>query len=574
MTDTPRTSLPWRPVVLDVWPAVLAVLLCWPLLAGAGHPLARDLVFVPHQPWTDASIGLGESAPRAVPLDAVVSLLTAVVDGGVLARIVLPLGLALAGWGTHRLVRGLGTVGRLVAGGAAVWNPYVVERTSLGQWALLLGYAALPWLLVAARRFREDGRARDLGGTVCWLAVASLTPTGGLLGCAAVLVAGTGRARRTGWLVAVCVLLQLPWVVPSLVGAGGGGTSDPAGVALFAAGAEGPPGLLGTVVALVGGGGIWDAGSVPASRDLVWGPLAAVAALVALLLGRRLLRDVLELRRLAGLAAGGLAVALASSLPGGESLMETLVEHAPGAGLLRDAQKFLAPYVVLVAVAAGATAHRAVRAVAARGPEVVLGVATLAVVAPLMLLPDGAGETWPTVDPVTYPSGLDAVAERMDAEGGGDVATLPWRSYRRFAWGHGQVSSDPAVRWFDRGVVVSDDLVVGDKVVRGESARSHRIGVALAAGPVAPALAAEGVGWALVYRDDPATPDLDLAGLEEIYVDDDLLLFRVPGAEPGPAPTSLARTVVLAADSLALLVLLSGTAAVAVSARRARKPPR
>jgi hypothetical protein len=574
MVGTPRRSLRLRPVLLDLWPALLAVVLCWPLLTGRGHPLARDLVFVPRQPWTDAGIGLGESAPRAVPLDAVVSTLTAVVDGGLVARLVLPLGLALAGWGTHRLVRGLGTTGRLVAGGIAVWNPYVVERTALGQWALLLGYAAIPWLLVAAGRFREQGRLRDLGATAAWLGLASLTPTGGLLGSATVLVAGAGRIRRTWWLVGCCALLQLPWVLPALVGTGGG-TSDPAGVTLFSAGAEGPPGLLGTVVALLGTGGIWDAGSVPASRDMFWGPLTAAAAVGVLLLARRALWRSHELRRLTVLAGAGLVLALASSLPGGDALMRALVEHVPGAGLLRDAQKFVAPYVVLVAAAAAVCADRAVRTVAGRSTEAVLAVAVLAVAAPLMLLPDGARETWSTVTPIRYPSGLDAAAQVMEDGGGGDLATLPWRSYRRFSWGNGLVSSDPAVRWFDQVVVVSDDLQVGEEIVRGESARAARLGASLASGPVAPALAAEGIRWALVYRDDPSAPDLDLTGLSAVYADDRMALYEVPNPAPSPpGPSRGQRALVLAANGVALLAVLGGVVAVVLATRRPRKRPR
>ena len=38
-----------------------------------------------------------------------------------------------------------------------VWNPYVAERLLIGQWVVLVGYAALPWVLLAALRVR-DGR--------------------------------------------------------------------------------------------------------------------------------------------------------------------------------------------------------------------------------------------------------------------------------------------------------------------------------------------------------------------------------------------------------------------------------
>ena len=39
---------------------------------------------------------------------------------------------------------------RLAAGVCYTWNPFVAERLIIGQWALLLGYAGLPWALRAA----------------------------------------------------------------------------------------------------------------------------------------------------------------------------------------------------------------------------------------------------------------------------------------------------------------------------------------------------------------------------------------------------------------------------------------
>ncbi|GCD89470.1 hypothetical protein [Nocardioides sp. LS1] len=540
-----------RDLALDAWPLLLAVVLTLPLLTHGGYPLARDLVFVPHQPWTDASVGLGDAAPRAVPLDAVVSLLTKLVDGGVLARLVLPLVLATAGWGTHRLVRDLGTVGRLAAGGFAVWNPYVVERLALGQWALLAAYAALPWLVMAARRFREGGGPRDLGAVTAWLGLAALTPTGGALGALVALVTGARRARRTWWLVGVGVLLNLTWLVPSLLGPGGG-TSDPAGVDAFSAGAEGPGGVL---TALVGLGGIWDALSVPATRDSWWSTVTAVLVVAVLAIGARRVPDV---RRLAVLGGVGLLLAFASSVPGGDDVVRWLVDTVPGAGLLRDSQKFLAPFVVLVAASFGVAADRAVAAVRAHGPEVVLAVALLAVPLPVALVPDGPGLTWDTVRPVDYPAGLDQVAALMDAgPAGARVVTLPWRSYRVFSWGNGLSSSDPALRWFDRPVLVSTDLQVGDTRIDGE-------------GPDQPDLTtAHDVTWVLVYLDDPAAKRLDVGGLDAVYRDDQVALYRVPGAAVPPGASTGDRALVGLVDALALLVVLAGLGA-ALSRRRVR----
>lgn len=558
----------WSRLLLDAWPTGLALLLCIPLVTGSGYPLARDLVFVPRQPWTAADVGLGDSAPRAVPLDAVISVLTHVVDGGLLARVLIPLILAAAGWGTHRLLRRLGTLGRLSAGGLAVWNPYVIERLALGQWALLAGYAALPWLILFAARFRAEQRPHDLGATVAWLGIASLTPTGGLLGTLMTLAQGASRSLRTWWLFGLALVLQLTWIAPSLVGSTQL-TSDPNGVGAFVADAEGPGGVL---TALVGLGGIWDSRSVPATQESWWAPATAVVVLLALILGHRALREALgppDLRRLWLVALIGFGLALFPTFPPGAALVRWLVETVPGSGLLRDSQKFLAPFVLLAACSLGALAHRSVRTVAKLGPEFVFAVALVAVPLPLVLVPDAGSVTWPTVTPVTYPVGFERVSRILDHEERGDLVTLPWRSYRQFAWGNGEIASDPAIRWFDRPVVTDDDLRVGDTTIRGESPRGRKLGAALRAGPVVEALADNGVAWALVYRDDPAAHGLDLAGLGLVYSDRDMALYRAPDPAPSQSSGSRgARVVVGVIDSAALAVVLGGVGLVVWRGRR------
>ncbi len=560
-----------RRVALDAWPLLVAAVLLFPLLSGSGIPLARDLVFVPHQPWTDSVLGLGDAAPRAVPLDALVSLATALVDGGVLARVVLPLVLATAGWGAHRLVSDLGTPARLTAGGLAVWNPFVVERLALGQWALLAAYAALPWLAMAAVRFRRTGRLRELAPVVLWLALASITPTGGLLATAVTLVFGLGAPARALRLAPVALVLQLPWLLPALVG-GAGVTSDPAGVAAFAARAEGPGGV---VTAVLGLGGIWDSGSVPGTRETWWGAATAAVVIGAAVVGGRHLqrtRGGSDVGRWAGLAAGGMVLALGSSTPVGSDVLVWAVETVPGAGLLRDSQKFVALVAVVAVAAVAAMVHVVVERARSWGSEVGVAAAVIAVAAPALLLPDATGAVWQTVEPVHPSPDLDAVGAVVNGTDR-DLATLPWRSYRRFDWGSDLISSDPAVRWFDVDVVVADDLAVGDVTVAGESARAAEIGQALERAAPADALAPLGVGWVLVYLDDPDADGLDLTGLTEEYSGPDMALYSVPGATSEPDEEGRAdRWLVVIGDLIA--ALLVGVAAVVRITSRKRRSQR
>ena len=568
MVPARRTSSRhWKDWLVVLWPPLLAVVLVLPLLTRAGHPLARDLVFVPRQPFTDATWGLGDVAPRAVPLDAVVATLTHVVDGGVLARLVLPLALALLGWGVSRLLAPLGRTAQLAGSGFAVWNAFVVERLALGQWALLLGCAALPWLVDAAMRYRRDGRPADLAAAVAWTALASLTPTGGLLALAGLLAAGTPHVRRLAALLPAGLVLQAPWVTAALTGPAAA-VSDPSGVAAFAPDTESP---LGPVVALLGLGGIWDRAAEPVSRTTWWGPVAAVVVVLVLVLGLAALRrawgggDLVRWSALSGLLA---AAALTAATPWGADALVWLVGSVPGAGLLRDTQKLLAPAVVLVSAAFGACAARAAQALGSsdlRWP-VVLAV----VLAPLLLLPDATARTWPTTHPVVFPADLEATAGLLAGRDRDVVVTLPWRAYRAFDWGRpGMTSSDPAVRMFDAEVVTSDSLQVGDVLVPGEGRLAGDVGRALDAGPPAATLPALGVDWVVVYPDDPEADQLDLTGLDLVRSGEHVELYGVPGPGEEPVPAAPSRRT---AVWLAHLVALSlAAAAVATRVRTSRQ---
>jgi hypothetical protein len=567
-TDSPGAATRTRELWLGLWPLALSLVLLAPL-RHSGQLLSRDLVFVPHEPLTDASLGLGGTAPRSVPLDAVVAVIGTVVDGGVLGRVVLLLSLAAAGWGVLRLTSGLGPTGRLAASGFAVWNPFVIERLALGQWALVLAYAALPWVVLAAATHRRTGSRRAGASTVLWSALASLTPTGGLLALAGTVAGGASRRLRSWALVAVVGVLQLPWIVPSLVG-GASRTSDPAGVAVFAPGsdASGHPAL-----ALLGLGGIWDGLSVPDSRHTWLAVAAIVVVAISAVLGVRRWWDVAPdlAPRLAALGLVGLLLALAPTSGPGQDVLRHAVSSVPGAGILRDGQKLLAPFVLLVTCLGGAAVDAAARSLRRHGVEVVASVGLLLVLLPIGLVPDGAGAVWRAVRPVPFPASLDQVSAIVDdGPPGLALVTLPWRSYRNFSWGTGYPSSDPLVRMVDRPVITSDDLAVGDRVVRGESTTDARVGAALARGRPARVLPSLGVGWVVVYADDPAAGDVDVTGLRRVVATPDLTLYAVPGAVAAPATDAWRRVLVIGADVFALLVVVGAVVELGRPMRRAR----
>ena len=551
--------------------AVLAVVLLGPAM-GPGYALVGDMVFVPDQDLQPWMAGLGGSLPRAVPQDVVVALVTGLVPGWVWQSVALLAALILLGTGVGRLLRSAGRRASLVAAVVAVWSPFVGERLLLGHWSLLLAVGALPWALHHARSAR-DGVPGAPARWILLVALASLTVTGGIL---VLMVSGPvllwrgGSGTRVRLMSAVAgVLLQLPWLVPALLHTGG---AIPGGADVFALR---PEGALGALATALGTGGVWNAAAVPGSRSTWLAPLLTAVLLALALLGRRAVTSALGRPVAITLLVAsvlGLAVAVGGAWWVGG--LSWVVAHVPGGGLLRDGQKWLAPWLILLSCAAGCGATRVAATAARRGRERALGTVLLvgALVLPLACLPDLAWGSWGRLSGVRYPADWDRVRSVLASDPRpGDVVSLPWSAYRRFPWNEGRTVLDPAPRYMPRTVVVSGDLLVAHEgavvVVPGDDPRATRVGAALTAGgDLTSALRAEGIGFALVEHvvGDPAPA---LPGARIVVRGSDLDLYRL--GEPAELPPARGRLAVLVANLLAVAAV--GAAALQLVRTRARR---
>jgi hypothetical protein len=548
--------------------------LLWPQRHG-GYGLGHDMVFTPHQPLNAGSIGLGTASPRAVPLDALVALAGRLFGGQLTGRIALAVPLLLAGWGMIRLVRACGGCrlpALLLAGGGAVWNPFVVERLALGQWALLWCYGALPWLVLAAFRLRDrDADRWQWAGLLCALAACAITPTGALIGAAALLVAGwTGRPRTDAALTGLAVLVQLPWLLPAISSAAAA-TSDPRAVAAFAARAERPGGALGSLLGL---GGIWNADVTPGSRAGLLGYLTLLVVLAGLAAGLPRIRPRPLAIRLSVLAAAGLLLAVSAGVPGLAGLLRWSVRELPGAGLLRDGQKWLMPYVLLAVLAGALAVDRLAGRYAGRSTGRRMVAAAAAGVLPLLLLPDGPATLRIPLTPVHYPADWQPVAGLL-AGSSAQVLVLPFAAYRSFGWAPGRTVLDPAPRLLAPPVLVDDRLAVngtvpaGETVLAGEDPTAARVRELLDGNPPATQLAGRlaelGIGWVLVEAGTPGPALPELTGLRPVLAGRDVRLYQVPGPiRAAPADRDRA-TLVVGGDLL--VGLLVAAAAVAMAGR-------
>nr|WP_240393953.1 hypothetical protein [Corynebacterium lactis] len=577
-------------VFVLAWIFALTTAICWPLFTPAssatgstigrfGPPqfLLRDMVIPPHPPLTDATLGLGSSAARAVPQDTLLWALGYFVDASHWVRFLMVGACVVGGLAAAELARtmlsggagrarSVSLVGQVVAPTMLLWNPFVVERLLQGQWSLVIAALLLPAVVVAVRMRNPWWRTSAI-------ALAGLTPTGAVLAGITGLVAARSWRDRT-WVALTTAAVSAPWLVASALNFGAAATADPAGAGAFAARAEAHVGTLG---ALLGLGGIWNRQAVPLTREVGFSAAMVLVLLALFALGFRRVwgseggwRPARGLVVLAGAAIG--LVALAATGPG-IAAMGWVLEHVPGAGLLRDGQKWVAlalpGYVLLAAAGAEHLATRArVVSVAGRGESTPTArargraaqwlagaVSCLIVIAAVPTLPADVSQLRPVPSWAGWSSVSGVVA--MDEHA---VAVLPAGSYRII---DGLPVYDPAFKTLPAPVVGSGELIVSGTAISGEgSSEVERTllagvaGVGEAGAPGAPGeaevagvggtaeaeaalevLRRNGVGWVLV-ENSPGNMGNSaslLEVLDPVYGDRDLQIYHVPGIIQRPA---------------------------------------
>ncbi|MEV0307628.1 uncharacterized protein DUF3367 [Nonomuraea fuscirosea] len=494
---------------------------------GWGFTLLQDMVFVPEPEFSPFTFGLAGGAARVVPSDAVVTALAQVLPAELVQKAIL-LAVFVLGCSGAALLLPSGSLGpRLVAGAFYVWNPYVAERLLIGQWALLLGYAGLPWVVRAVWAGRRVALAMlpaAVGGFAA-MTVTAITSVPVALsrwrvgardqakppdhaGPRAQDQAGRSEGRWWGVVrvVGVLALFSLPWLVPTALRPHGI-AGDPVGVDAFAARADTPFGAVGSLLSL---GGIWNRYAVPPGYESVVGAVARLALTLAGVVA--FLRSRAPYRTGLAVAAGaGLAVACAGVSEPGREAFKWLVQVWGGFAVFRDAQQFVAPLALAAALGLGALAQSVAQPMtgSVAGPVAgpVAGSAvgrrawTVALVlVPLAVLPTMAWGSLGRLGSVSYPASWTAAREIIRRDPApGDVLVLPFESYRQFPWNGGRAVLDPAQRFFatpGRRVVSGDAVRVGGLVVRSEDPRAREVERVLE-GP-SPDLAAAGFRYVIV----------------------------------------------------------------------------
>jgi hypothetical protein len=311
----------------------------------------------------------------------------------------------------------------------------------------------------------------------------------------------------------------LPWLVAAAVADSLSSTAG-AGVTAFAARAE--PGL-GALGSLAGLGGIWNAQAVPDSRTTLLAALATVVLLAVVALGCPAAIRRPEARPLLVLAVAAAVVTAAMATGPGLAALESVVRVAPGLGLLRDGQKWVAlamPGYVLAAAGIARLGRSA---------------AVIGCVALIAVLPDLARGVGGQLRSVHYPPGWSTVAAMINADPR-PVAVLPPDSMREFSWAGDAPVLDPLPRWVSAEVLSSGDLLIGGLPVPGEGGRGREATRLLLDGAPQRELADAGIGWVVVQSADVAL------NLPVAHKDSDITLYEVGGSAPPAAgrPTLIA----------------------------------
>ncbi|MEV0802679.1 hypothetical protein AB0I34_33625 [Kribbella sp. NPDC050281] len=541
MSERALRVLPW------LWPVLLTLLITAPLLAP-GYIVGYDMVFVPDLTVRLDLFGVTTAMPRAVPSDVLVAVLDELTGGQVLNKLVLVAIPLLSGLGLTALWRELRLGGALPGAAAAtlyMWNPFVAERLRLGAWALLLGYAALPWLVRSALRLR---RGEGWPGFVLASAGCALTASGGITG---LLVGGLillWRPRvKSLWPLGAAVLLNAPWLMAGLAHTGNA-TTDPDSVTSFAARNEGYGGVLPTLLTL---GGIWNADVVPGNRGDLLPVIFAFVLLVASVIGVVLWwrRDPVA-RALVVAAVIAVLLGLAGVVASGA--FAQVVAHVPGAGLFRDGQRYLGPLALLESIGFGVALAAALEHV--RLYRIVGITAMLLPIAALPALSGGGG-----LKVSHYPADW----ERAQQAVAGRFVPWPFESYRAPSWNGRRPLLDPMPRYFVQPSIAPDELIVGGHRLAGEDPSAREVATAIRSAvrdktDPTPALLRQGVGWLVVDREagGPTPPSL-MPGLTEEFSGPTVTVYRLAGT-PAPRPHALWRTiVVLAAWAAAGMTLIA-----------------
>ena len=511
MRQTTRLRIaPW------VAGVALALLVLGPAVAP-GSLLNLDLVLTPTIPVPRGVWALGPELSRRVPLGVPLAWASTAIGGGAAGKLMLGLALVLAFVGAWRLLPDAGVPTRLGAAVLYAASPFVLTRVVVGHWGVVAAVAVLPWALPVLLR-----PADDLRRTWLWsVAIGATGVTGGIFGLVLVAVGLIAdRGQRAVKVAAIFLVAQLPWLIPGIFTVGSAGPlSNPRH---YATRASVPFGVL----RVFAGGGFWRAPSQVGAEG-AGGALLGVALLTLAVLGASRLPS--RWRARAGAAAAvGLALTLASGLPGIRSLFADLTSTTFG-GALRDSQRLFGLFLVWMAPAA---ALGAVRLASQAGAALEPTVEVLPAVAGVVLAAPGLWGAGGALEPATFPAAWSHAATQVHRQPG-PLLALPWNEYLNISFADDRRVLNPVPDYFGGDVLASSNPEFADSPNAREQGDPREVHVPPLLDHLdhaSDAFAALGIRWVVLLHEvdwHKYTAINDDPGLQRTLTTRSLDLYRV-----------------------------------------------
>lgn len=463
-------SIHWRAILRTYWVyGALAVLVMAPLLMP-GYVFTLDLVFTPVMPAPDAFAhdylweGLLHTASLVLPSQLLQKCIL----------LSIPL---LAGIGMHRLLsvlrahigeQGLAWTAAIYAAGILfAVNPFTYARFMTGQYAVLIGYALLPWCMLLALRFIQAPGWRSLCKLTALALVISIISIHTL--GEAVIIAGAVLAyglyaypQRRKQIVqygavaaAIFVAASSYWLLPLILGKSGTAATiqsfDASHAAAFATVGDS---MVTRIINVLSLQGFWtearDLYRLPQEQLPLWGTIRLLLWVVAgfgwVALWRRNRAYAVVC---ASIGIIGLIVAVGAFQP-----LLTMLGY-------REPHKFTGLVALILAIVVACGAARLIYRAGQRS-NTHYSIATSSIfIVVLVFTPTMYWGFGGQLSSRHYPSDWYQLDQRLAAEQGHPVSLfLPWHQYLPLDFA-GRTIANPATNFFATPVLTSQDPELG-----------------------------------------------------------------------------------------------------------------
>lgn len=459
-----RHVVPYVPYVFFV---AVAVMLLWPLLSP-GFILTLDMIFTPNIPLPD-------HVTSSYLFYFTLHILNGFLPADLLQKIILLLLLSGSGIGMYRLVKYLtkqpNMTAAIIAGLVYMVNPFVYSRLMAGQFAVLLGYACLPFFIKSFFYLIEKPTTRNVVYTAAWLTAIGILSIHTLALCAVVMVVGlivVGIHRKNIATIALAsatavmmfFVASFYWLLPLVAGGsstaqairGFGGTDQAAFATVGGSVWE-------QLINIAGLQGFWaDATELYVLPQQVLPSWPLITLAVWVLVGYGYIRLRRQLTHTMNLSIITLAALVAAVLA--TTLLSSLFSALPLAMGMREPHKFVGLVAVVFAICIGWSLAAIIAYIGRlyKNKYVTAAITMCALLVPFAWTPTMLGGMHGQLQPRAYPAEWFAANDFLNADKSNfKTLFLPWHGYQRFDFS-GRIIMNPADRFFDKPMLVSNEL--------------------------------------------------------------------------------------------------------------------